>query len=424
VPDGESQILAYTNAPKKHKDMKPYLNIILLLLVLTITACSQSSPDAHTDGGTSYTCPMHPQIVQEAPGTCPVCNMDLVKVSPSGNDKGTLMLSESQIALGNIAVKRIKHGAIGSNTLLTGKLVLDETQTDVISSRAAGRIERLYIKETGQPIRHGQPLYELYSEQLLTLQREYLLALRQQQELGKENPRFASFLEAAKQKLLLFGLTKAQIRTLSKTGRMDARVTFVAPANGVITGIDATEGQYIAEGGLLYRLGNLGKIWVEAELYPQEVSRIKEGDPVQVAVQGSTQGPVPAKVTFLSPELRAASQVVLLRAELSNPEGRLLPGMQANVILPARQSKTLTLPTDAVIRDGKGSHVWVQSGKDTFKARKVTLGQESADQVAILSGLKENDKVVTSGAYLLYSEYVLKKGNDPMAGQSANILHE
>jgi Cu(I)/Ag(I) efflux system membrane fusion protein len=307
---------------------------------------------------------------------------------------------------------------VGSNTLVTGRLVLDETQTDVISSRAGGRIEKLYIKETGQKIRKGQPLYALYSEQLLTLEREYLLALRQHQELGKEHPRFASFLAAAKQKLLLYGLTQAQISSLARTGQINARETFVAPASGVITEIAAAEGQYIPEGSILYRLGSLGKIWVEAELYPQEVARITVGDPVTVSVQGSPRGAVPAKVSFLSPEFRAGSQVAIMRAELFNPEGQYLPGMQADVSLPGKQRSTLTLPTDAVIRDGKGSHVWVQSGKDAFRPRVVTLGEESADAVVILSGLKENDKVVTSGAYLLYSEFVLKKGLDPMAGHN------
>jgi len=359
---------------------------------------------------------MHPQIVQDKPGTCPICFMDLVPVSQSGKENGELMLSESQIALGNIKTKRVKSGSVGSNAILTGKLVLDETQTDVISSRAAGRIEKLYLKESGQTIKKGQPLYELYSEELLTLQREYLLALAQNRELGQENPRFSSFLEAAKKKLILYGLTEGQIRNLARTSEVNPRITFVAPAGGVITEVAAAEGQYVAEGGVLYRLGKLGKIWVEAELYPQEVGSIEEGDPIKISVEGFGQEPVTAKVTFISPEFRAGSQVAILRAELPNPNDQYLPGMQANIILPSDTGSSLTLPTDAVIRDEKGSHVWVQSGKDTFKAQMVTLGEESADNVAILSGLKENDKVVVSGAYLLYSEFVLKKGADPMAG--------
>jgi membrane fusion protein, copper/silver efflux system len=361
---------------------------------------------------------MHPQIVQDKPGTCPICFMDLVPVSQTGKDNGELVLMENQIKLGNIKTMRVKSGLVGANAILTGKLVLDETQMDVISSRTAGRIEKLYLKESGQPIKKGQPLYELYSEELLTLQREYLLALRQNQELGKENPRFASFLEAAKKKLLLYGLTEGQIRSLAKTGNVSSRITFVAPAGGVVTEVAAAEGQYVAEGGVLYRLGKLGKIWVEAELYPQEVANVKEGDLINVSVEGFGQEPVAAKVTFISPEFRAGSQVAILRAELPNSNDQYLPGMQANIIIQNSDGNgaTLVLPTDAVIRDENGAHVWVQSGKDTFQARMVTLGETSADNVAILSGLKENDKVVVSGAYLLYSEFVLKKGTNPMAG--------
>ncbi|MBB6613054.1 efflux RND transporter periplasmic adaptor subunit [Pontibacter sp. Tf4] len=396
--------------------MRRYSNILFLLIAIVVAACSVEEK-SHAEGeSATYTCPMHPQIVQDKPGTCPICFMDLVLVSQTGKDNGELVLMENQIKLGNIKTMRVKSGSVGSNSILSGKLVLDETQTDVISSRAAGRVEKLYLKESGQTIKKGQPLYELYSEELLTLQREYLLALRQNQELGKENTRFSSFLEAAKKKLLLFGLTEGQIRSLAKSGNVSSRITFVAPASGVVTEVAAAEGQYVAEGGVLYRLGKLGKIWVEAELYPQEVANVKEGDPIQVSVEGFDKEPVAAKVTFISPEFRAGSQVVILRAELPNPNDQYLPGMQANVILPSPNKSALTLPTDAVIRDESGSHVWVQSGKNTFKAQMVTIGETSADSVAILSGLKENNKVVVSGAYLLYSEFVLKKGANPMAG--------
>ncbi|MFD2515371.1 efflux RND transporter periplasmic adaptor subunit [Pontibacter locisalis] len=398
--------------------MKRYLNILLALLILFLGACTEKQHEQAGAEEQIYTCPMHPQIVQNEPGICPICNMDLVPVSQSGTEQGELMLSNSQIALGNISTKRVKYGDVNSNTILTGKLVLDETQTDVISSRVQGRIERLYIKETGQTVQKGQPLYDLYSEELLTLQREYLLALRQYQELGKENPRFASFLEAAKQKLLLFGLTEGQIKRLARSGDPESRITFLAPTSGVITDIAAAEGQYVSEGSILYRLGKLNRIWVEAELYPQELNNIEIGEELAVSVQGFAEEAVPAKITFISPEYRQGTQVAVLRAELPNKDDQYLPGMQANVILPGKSGQDLVLPTDAVIRDEKGSHVWVQTGKNTFQARMVTTGEESASNIAIVSGIKENEKVVTTGAYLLYSEFVLKKGADPMAGHN------
>lgn len=395
--------------------MKRYLYIFFLLMFVA-TACKELTQEHTAATEATYTCPMHPQVVQHSPGTCPICGMDLVPVSQSGKSSGELMLSENQIALGNIKASRIKQGDLADNTVLAGRLVRDETQAEIISSRVAGRVERLYIKEPGQSIAKGQPLYELYAEELLVLQREYLLALKQNQELGKENPRFASLQEAARQKLLRYGLAEAQIKSLAKSGNMDARVTFLAPISGVITEIAVSEGQYVAEGSVLYRLSRLDEIWVEAELYPQELARVQTGDAIQVAVQGFAS-PVAAKVTFISPEYQQGSQVAILRATLANNDNWYQPGMQASVLLPGKYGTTLLVPTDAVIREEHGSHVWVQTGTNSFQARRVTLGEADGEQVIILSGLKPKDKVVTSGAYLLYSEFVLKKGADPVAHQ-------
>lgn len=411
----------------KAQDVKIFLshmkNLLYLLfaMLLLLAACGETAHEEHAELLT-YTCPMHPQIVQNEPGTCPICFMDLVPVTTGGEKQGELMLSESQMLLANIKTMPASVGIAGTSSILTGKLVLDETQNELISSRVAGRIERLYVKETGQQIQKGQPLYAIYSEELLSLQREYLLALEQYKALGSEEPRYASFLEAARTKLLLYGLSEQQVRQLAQSGKPEAQVTFLAPAAGVVTDIAATEGQYVAEGSILYRLGDLDKIWVEAELYPYEIENIRPGTVVQVDVQGFAKQPIPAKVTFISPELRQGSQVVLLRAELNNPEQQFLPGMQANVILPQTQRAAISLPNDAVIRDSRGSHVWVQTGEGTFKARRVELGEADFDSVTVLSGIEPRDLVVSSGAYLLYSEYVLKKGGDPIGNPVADPM--
>ena len=204
--------------------------------------------------------------------------------------------------------------------------------TEVISSRAAGRIEKLFIKETGRVVRTGEPLYELYSEMLLTLQREYLLAKEQYESLGNNETRYESFLKGAERKLLLYGLSSKQIEQLSNSKTVQQRITFLAPTAGVVSEINAAEGQYIAEGERMYKIENISKLWLEAELYPQETSLVKIGDKINIKISGYDSEPVEASVTFLSPEYRANSQITVMRAVIVNPEMKFKPGMQAQVL--------------------------------------------------------------------------------------------
>ncbi|WP_083940631.1 MULTISPECIES: efflux RND transporter periplasmic adaptor subunit [Rudanella] len=363
-------------------------------------------------GQTTYTCPMHPQIVQDKPGTCPICGMDLVPVVKTGEAASEIMLSESQMQLANVVVQPVASGSIGNSTVLNARLAANEQLTDVISSRVAGRIERLYVKETGQAVRKGQVLYEIYSEPLLTQQQEYLLALRQAEEL--KEPRYDDFRRAAEQKLRLYGMTPEQIVQLARTKTVQPRIPFVAPAGGTVTEIAASEGQYVGEGTLLYRLVNLSQLWVEAELYAGEARYVKVGDQVPVDVVGSEGQRLSARVAFINPEYRAGSQVLVMRAVLPNPGGRFQPGQQARVLLRHGVQRGLMLPVDAVVRAGGGAVVFVQKGPGTFQPRRVQTGTETDQQVAITSGLTGDESVAMSGAYLLYSELILKKGINPI----------
>lgn len=378
----------------------------LSILISTASSCTQNKSQAVEE---KYTCPMHPEIIRDKPGTCPICFMDLVKVGATGDD-GTLVLNESQIKLANISAALVLKKEMEIKTILNGKIAVNEEETDIISSRVQGRIERLFFKEVGQPVKQGEPLYEIYSEQLLTLQQEFLLAQRQAEEL-KES-RYESFLASARKKLFLFGMTKNQIDALANQKKSNSRITFFATASGIISKIDATEGQYVSEGSSLYRIENLDKVWVEGELYSNETSKVKMGDNVKVEVSGFENDIAMGKVIFLNPELRQGNQIITLRVEIKNTEKKFFPGMQANVILSRAGKNTIVLPIDAVVRDGSGSHVWVQQGDSSFKMRMVTTGEETSDEIEITEGVEEKENVVVSGAYLLYSELVLKKGSN------------
>jgi membrane fusion protein, copper/silver efflux system len=397
--------------------------IVLLFFIALFTACStEQTKDAHAnhehEAKEIYSCPMHPNVVQDKPGKCPVCGMDLVKVTKSDATTNDLMLTDSQIKLANITTQKVRKKPMGQTIALTGRLTTNEQLTEVISSRAEGRLEKLFIKETGQTIQKGQPLYTLYSEMLLILQQEYLLAKEQFETLGNTEKRYKSFLDASEKKLLRYGLNKNQIDQLTDKSSLAPRVTFLAPASGVITEINASEGQYVTEGATLYKIEDIGKLWVEAELYPNETSLVKTGDNITVRVSGSENNPIEAKVVFLSPEYRTGSQITILRASIVNPKNTLRPGQQVQVYLTHSLKEAIAVPVDAVIREGRGMHVYVQAGTNTFRPRMVTTGLESFDEVEIVEGLNEEDTIAISGAYLLYSEIILKKGTDPMAAHN------
>ncbi len=386
----------------------------LFLFLIIAVACKNPNDNQHTHAPVErYTCPMHPQVVKDQPGKCPVCEMDLVALTTTTEAGSDLMLTDTQIKLANITTRRVTQIPVGQTVVINAKLTVNEQSTEVISSRVSGRIEKLFIKETGLTIRHGEPLYVIYSEELLTLQHEYMLAREQYALLGPANSRYKSFVDAAERKLLLYGLTQKQITRMTEKNSLEPRITFPAPATGIVTEVNASEGQYVSEGTTLYKTEDAGSLWVEADLYPTETALIKVGDNVAVQVSGEST-PIEAKVTFLSPEFRNNMQITIMRATIKNQDNRLKPGQHAQVFLTHSAHEAIAIPIDAVIRDEQGSHVYVRSGNNTFRPRRVKTGIENFDQVEITDGLNEGDTIAVTGAYLLYSEAVLKKGADPM----------
>lgn len=399
--------------------------LFLLSLIVGVIGCNgeQKTEDkAEEKTQQTFTCPMHPQVIKHEMGTCPICAMDLVPFEKNSDDKSIKLDAQRQL-LANIKTIRISDDmdgeGISNQSVLNGRLVVDPQQSNYISAKIAGRVEELFVRETGVAISKGQPLYKLYSEQLATLQQEYLMALAQQKQFAGDTPIAIGveqqLVSSAKQKLLLYGQTEAQLQKLSKTQQKNPYVTVFATQGGTVAELSIIQGQYVAEGSPIMRLEGYGKLWVEADVYPNEMKQIKQGQQLKVVVNGWEDQAQTMKVDFINPSLQAGTQLTQIRGSIPNPNGQWQPGLQVKVML-ASPGVTggMNLPVDAVIRDGKGQHVWIKTGKDSFEPMKVSVGNANGNNINITSGIATGDEVVVTGAYLIYSEYVLKRGKHPL----------
>ena len=395
-----------------------YLMIIFCSL-LFITACRNNS-EQKIDPDTYYTCSMDPQVIEYKPGKCPICKMDLTPVrKKNGEKKDEIQLSDQQIQLGNIITDTLGSGSIGKQLVLTATLNFDQSKTTAISSRLMGRIEKLFFKNVGDYVQKGAPLYMLYSEDLNNAKQEYLLALERKQVFAKETAiDFEQLLQSAKNKLLLWGLTGAQIKELEKSGKADPTTTFYSSGSGYITSLETNEGDYVMEGGTIVKLAELSTLWAEAQVYTSQLSDIDRQSVATVQIPDMDKKEIRGKIAFVNPEINPDTRINLIRVTIPNNGNLLKPGMPAYVKLKTQERNALTLPIDAVIRDGKGATVWVKTGQHSFTSKMVETGLEANDRIEIRSGLQKGDIVVVSGAYLLHSEYVFKKGVNPMEGHN------
>lgn len=393
---------------------------IIIAMAFTFFISCKGKKGLSRDPDTYYTCSMDPQVVAYKPGKCPICKMDLTPVKKkNGENKDELQLSEQQIQLGNIHTDTIRNGVIGDQLVLTATLNFDQMKASSVSSRVMGRVEKLYFKNLGDYVKRGSPLYDLYSEELNNAKQEYLLALDKKKTFAGETIiDFDQLIQSAKNKLLLWGLNDKQVEELAATKKATPTTTFYSTAAGYITQLDIREGDYAMEGGTIVKLADLSTLWAEAQVYTSQLAEVNRNSAATVQLPDFDNKEINGRIEFVNPEINPDTRINLIRVSVPNPGNFLKPGMPAYVRLKSPQRATLTLPIDAVIRDGKGSTVWMQTGKHSFKSVMVQTGLESDDRIEIKSGLKPGDIVVLTGAYLLHSEFIFKKGADPMAGHN------
>jgi Cu(I)/Ag(I) efflux system membrane fusion protein len=397
------------------------VNCFLLLIMLTaaLASCTHKKQPVQATSKTQnkiyYTCSMHPQIHEEHPGDCPICQMKLIKVEQAGmNDmagSNKISLTATQVQLAGITTDTVKEENTGDEKTITGTVTTNENLADQLSARAAGRIQRLFVRTTGEKIAIGQPVYTIYSEDLLETEKEYLLAREQQKLLHNPDVDYKQLIAAAENKLLLWGLSASQIKNLAVSGKTAATITIQSKISGTVSDIAVHEGDYVTEGMPILKTQALNSLWVEAQIYASETGTYHEQEQVNVTFPDLGGQVIKGKIDFVNPELSSASKVDLIRIFIPNLQSLIRPGMLAYVAIANGKARTLAVPASAILINGKGEIVWVKNADGSFSSRVIKAGSGNPEYVTVLSGLKAGDIVVTNGAYLLNSEEIFKNGD-------------
>jgi Cu(I)/Ag(I) efflux system membrane fusion protein len=375
-----------------------------------------------------WTCSMHPFIVKDKPGTCPICGMELIKKldGAAGGEQsaeqkeqtamlGHVSLSPTQRVMANVATIAASQQALNKEINAVGIVQYDQSRQAKVTAWIAGRIDRLNVNTVGSFVSKDRPVAEVYSPDLLATQQEYLLAVKSREQL-KNSPipsisqNGDGLVAAAKQRLMLFGVKESQIVELEKAGKPNIRLPIYTPLSGIVIEKMVQQGQYVNVGDPLFNIADLSRVWVEIEVYENEFPNIRIGQSVEIRSQSFPAKPFTGRIAFIYPFLDPKTRTVKARVEMANQGMRLKPDMFVNAVIKAPLGKAIVLPVTALIDTGKRQVVWVESQPGMFEPRDVQVGQKTDDKVQILSGIKAGEKVAVSGGYLIDSESQLKGG--------------
>jgi RND family efflux transporter MFP subunit len=373
--------------------------------------------DIDGDGdGYVYQDAMHPEVVRDEPGLCPVCGMALTRV-PVGGTGGEGVVQIDPVTLQNMGVRtaEVTEETLERTLRTTGTVEASDAAREVVTLKVGGWVEELFVNVEGQHVRRGEPLLALYSPDLVATQQEYLLALRNRELLGG-GPEADRLVEAARTRLRLYDVSPEQVARLEQTGEVQRTLTLYSPASGTVVEKQVVEGMQAMPGQALMEIVNLGSVWVQAAVPEHDLGWVRPGVRAEIALPSepgvTTTGRVDYVYDTLDPQLRTGRA----RVTVGNPGGRLKPGMYATVTLYGPLAEPApTVPTDAVIRTGTDAVVVVALGEGRFLPRPVVLGEEAGGRVQVLEGVEAGERVVTSAQFLIDSEARLAAAVGAMA---------
>jgi RND family efflux transporter MFP subunit len=371
-----------------------------------------------------WVAPMDPTYIRQEPGKSPM-GMDLVPVyeEEGGGKEPTSTIRIDPVTMQNMGVRlaRVQRKPLAKYIRTYGTITYDETKIYTVNTKFNGWIEKLYVNFEGDKVKKGQPLFDIYSPQLVSTQEEYLLALQQYNSLSNSSysriqEGAQRLLEATRTRLRYWDLTDEQIQDLEKTKKMRKTLTIYSPAGGVVAKKNAFAGHYVKEGENQYEIVDLSKVWVDVDIYEYELPWVRQGMPAEMDLAYIPGKRFYGKVLYVYPYLQAKTRTATLRLEFANPDYQLKPDMYANIYLKsAIAGDSLVIPQEAVIDSGVRKLVFVALGKGKFQPREVKLGVEgNNNEFQVLSGLREGDEIVVSAQFMLDSESRLREAIEKM----------
>jgi Cu(I)/Ag(I) efflux system membrane fusion protein/cobalt-zinc-cadmium efflux system membrane fusion protein len=374
-----------------------------------------------------YTCGMHPNVLQKEPGNCPICGMKLVPKNQAGASVGekesahTIKIDPVTMQNMGIRTAKVTRGPLVMTIRTIGRVDYNERLVSFVNLKFEGWIEKLYVNQTGQYVRKGDKLFDIYSPALYSAQQEYLSALNGLKILSsgsepiKEQAR--KLVEAAKMKLQFFDISDEQITALAKSGQFQKTLTIYAKAEGIVTEKDIREGAYVETGKRLYTIADLSNVWVYVDIYEYQLPLVRTGQKATMTLAYIPNKVFMGKVGYIYPYLDEQTRVTKVRLEYDNPTRELRPGMFANITLVSEiNNNALLIPREAYIDTGMRKVAIVYMGSGKFEPRDINVGVETdAGTVEVTAGLKEGEVVVTSGQFLIDAESKLKEAFAKMA---------
>jgi Cu(I)/Ag(I) efflux system membrane fusion protein len=347
--------------------------------------------------------PMYPQQRFDKPGKSPFMDMMLVpKYADAGGDEPGVSVSPRVVQNLGIRTAEARPGSLAPKLGAVGNVEYNERAVVLVQARTAGFVEKLHVRAPLDPVREGAPLVEMLFPDWAAAQTEYLALKR------LAGPDVEPLQRAARERLLLAGMTEAQVAAVERDGSVQPRMTLRAPVSGIVAELGAREGMTVAAGTTLFRIAGLGTVWIVAEVPEAQAGLLVPGATVEARVPTYPEEVFKGRVSAILPEVNAATRTVRARIEVVNPAGKLKPGMYATLALGGPGRAALLVPSEAVIRTGERSVVILAAGEGRFRAVDVEVGGESGGDAEIRKGLKAGDRVVVSGQFLIDSEASLR----------------